>query len=361
MVGRCRTSSTWSPARIRARPSRLALDAQGRPLQAGRLAPRRCTRRSSAWCSARGTVPGMKLEGEKLAGSRAIMRRLDGLVAEPALLPADAERRARGRARRGVGRRGAPAARPPAELGGRSSASHARRSPTQSRARSCPSRRGWRAPIAAADRRRPRARLNDVSDTSMQEDLHALPGHLDRIDALDRRRRPGRGAAQRRRPADRADAGPDATIGDLAPLIDGRPCARAGPRYPSTGRRLAGSTPAGVLPAPVAARRSRGSARPARRAGPRQRTSARPRRLDAGVGEDVGQPLGERVWKNRSSGAQASSTGRSKSSSSPRRRACSALVDAAREALGRRGGRRRLLERGLDPAAQHARRGSGRS
>jgi glutathione S-transferase len=39
------------------------------------------------------TVPGMKLEGEKVVGSRAIMRRLDGLVAEPALYPADPERR----------------------------------------------------------------------------------------------------------------------------------------------------------------------------------------------------------------------------------------------------------------------------
>ena len=33
------------------------------------------------------TVPGMKLDGEKLAGSRKIMRRLDELVAEPPLLP----------------------------------------------------------------------------------------------------------------------------------------------------------------------------------------------------------------------------------------------------------------------------------
>jgi glutathione S-transferase len=33
------------------------------------------------------TVPGMRLNGERLVGSRAIMRRLDRLVAEPALLP----------------------------------------------------------------------------------------------------------------------------------------------------------------------------------------------------------------------------------------------------------------------------------
>ncbi|HWG08185.1 MAG TPA: glutathione S-transferase N-terminal domain-containing protein [Solirubrobacteraceae bacterium] len=34
------------------------------------------------------TVPGMRIDGERLVGSRTIMRRLDELVAEPALLPA---------------------------------------------------------------------------------------------------------------------------------------------------------------------------------------------------------------------------------------------------------------------------------
>lgn len=34
-----------------------------------------------------GTVPGLRLNGERLVGSRAIMRRLDELVPEPALLP----------------------------------------------------------------------------------------------------------------------------------------------------------------------------------------------------------------------------------------------------------------------------------
>ncbi len=34
------------------------------------------------------TVPGMRLDGERIVGPRPIMRRLDTLVAEPALLPA---------------------------------------------------------------------------------------------------------------------------------------------------------------------------------------------------------------------------------------------------------------------------------
>ena len=40
------------------------------------------------------TVPALRIDGEKIQGSRAIMRRLDELVPEPPLLPSDPERRA---------------------------------------------------------------------------------------------------------------------------------------------------------------------------------------------------------------------------------------------------------------------------
>ncbi|MGH2898070.1 MAG: glutathione S-transferase family protein, partial [Solirubrobacteraceae bacterium] len=41
------------------------------------------------------TVPALKLDGgERISGSRAILRRLDELVADPPLLPADADARA---------------------------------------------------------------------------------------------------------------------------------------------------------------------------------------------------------------------------------------------------------------------------
>jgi glutathione S-transferase len=40
------------------------------------------------------TVPGIKIDGEKISGSRAILRRLDELVPEPALYPADPAARA---------------------------------------------------------------------------------------------------------------------------------------------------------------------------------------------------------------------------------------------------------------------------
>jgi glutathione S-transferase len=41
------------------------------------------------------TVPGVRMDGEKMVGSRHIMRRLDELVSEPALLPADTAERAK--------------------------------------------------------------------------------------------------------------------------------------------------------------------------------------------------------------------------------------------------------------------------
>jgi glutathione S-transferase len=41
----------------------------------------------------RGTVPGLVLDGEKIVGSRAIVRALEELVAEPRLLPADEKER----------------------------------------------------------------------------------------------------------------------------------------------------------------------------------------------------------------------------------------------------------------------------
>jgi glutathione S-transferase len=41
------------------------------------------------------TVPGVRADGEKMVGSRHIMRRLDEMVSEPPLLPADATERAK--------------------------------------------------------------------------------------------------------------------------------------------------------------------------------------------------------------------------------------------------------------------------
>ena len=39
------------------------------------------------------TVPGLSIDGEKVVGSRTIMRALEGLIPEPPLVPADPELR----------------------------------------------------------------------------------------------------------------------------------------------------------------------------------------------------------------------------------------------------------------------------
>jgi glutathione S-transferase len=89
------------------------------------------------------------------------------------------------------------------------------------------------------------ARLNHESDASTQEDLRVLPGHLDRVDGW-----VADGVLGGAQP-NAADLQIGASLalamalGDLRPLIEGRPCARlAGYLAPVTG-----SAPAGVLPA----------------------------------------------------------------------------------------------------------------
>ena len=92
----------------------------------------------------RGTVPGLRLDGRKIIGSREIMRALEDAVPEPPLLPADEEGAQVGRARRAVGRRGAAADGAADHLGGAAAlagvdgvlrrATPRSRSPTRSRA-----------------------------------------------------------------------------------------------------------------------------------------------------------------------------------------------------------------------------------
>jgi glutathione S-transferase len=186
-----------------------------------------------------GTVPGMKLEGEKVAGSRAIMRRLDGLVAEPALYPASRPEVEQ------------------AEMWGdevlqplvrRLSWAVLKRVPRAaesfSEGASLPVP-NWMARPSLPLVTKASARLNHESDASTQEDLRVLPGHLDRVDGW-----VADGVLGGAQP-NAADLQIGASLalamalGDLRPLIEGRPCARlAGYLAPVTG-----SAPAGVLPA----------------------------------------------------------------------------------------------------------------
>ncbi len=188
------------------------------------------------------TVPGMRLGDERLVGSRAIMHRLDELAPEPPLLPAV----------------GSPARAEVLEAerwGDEVFQSVPRRiidvaflqrpSAMESYAGKLP------VPIALLRPSLPltarlMARKNKASDAAARADIAALPRHLDRIDAWI---------------ADGLLGGEDPnaadlqigstvrlllTIGDVRPLIAGRPAAELIRYFPAQ----TGEVPPGVLPAP---------------------------------------------------------------------------------------------------------------
>jgi len=190
-----------------------------------------------------GTVPGMRIGRERVVGSRAIMRRLDALAAEPPLLPApgDPAREQVLEAERwgdevlqAVPRRLIDAAflRDPASIEGY--AGDAKLPVPRPVLRAS-------LPLTA----RAMALKNRASDSSARADLLALPGLLDRVDGWI-----GEGLLGGARPnaADLQIGGAIrllASIGDVAPLLAGRLCARLAGYFPP----LAGSVPAGALPA----------------------------------------------------------------------------------------------------------------
>jgi glutathione S-transferase len=189
------------------------------------------------------TVPGMRLGGERLVGSRAIMRRLDALAAEPALLPEP----------------GSPA---------RTRVLEAERwgdEVLQSVPRRIIDVAFLRRPSAmesyAGDAKLPlpvsvmrpalplTARLmavkNKAADGPARADLAALPDQLDRVDGWI-----ADGLLGGEQP-NAADLQIGSTIrlllsiGDVRPLIEGRPAAALARYFPP----LAGEVEAGVLPA----------------------------------------------------------------------------------------------------------------
>jgi glutathione S-transferase len=190
------------------------------------------------------TVPAMRLDdGEKVSGSRAILRRLEEIAPEPALWPADPERRAL------VER---------AEEWGNEVYQPIARRLLWGAIRRCPQAlvsysEGSRIPlpkpaIRAAARALVRGEiaLNRASDGAVRADLRNLPRHLDRVD-----RWIGEGVIGGVAPnaADLQIATTSRllmTIGDVAPFFAGRPAE-------AHARRLfgeqAGSVPRGVLPA----------------------------------------------------------------------------------------------------------------
>lgn len=187
------------------------------------------------------TVPGMKLEGEKLVGSRAIMRRLDALVAEPALYPADPDRRMQvERAEEWGDEVLQPLVR-------RLTWAILKRVPSAAESFSEGAKLlvpTWMArptlPLVA----KTAARLNKESDPSTQVDLRTLPGHLDRVDGwiadgLLGGEHPNAADLQIGSSLNLLQA-----LGDLRALVAERPCARLAAYLPP----VTGTTPAGVLP-----------------------------------------------------------------------------------------------------------------
>ena len=190
-----------------------------------------------------GTVPGMRVDGARLVGSRAIMRRLDELVPAPPLLPPpgdpayarvlEAERWG-DEVLQGVPRRILDVGflRRPSVM--ESYAGDAKLPLPRPLLRPA-------LPLTA----RMMAFKNKASDEAARADLAALPGQLDRIDGWI-----AEGLLGGELP-NAADLQIGSTIrllmsmADLRPPIESRPSARLASYFPP----LSGEIPAGVLPA----------------------------------------------------------------------------------------------------------------
>jgi glutathione S-transferase len=198
------------------------------------------------------TVPGMRLDGERLVGSREIIHRLDSVVAEPALLPApddpkyeavlDAERWG-DEVLQGVARRVIDVA-----LLSRPAAMESYLGDAK-----LPLPRALLRPGFGLTARWMASR-NKARDEAVQADLAELREHLDRIDAWIA---DGLLGGVRPNAAD-LQIGSSIrllmTIGDVRPMIEGRPAAGLTRYFPP----MVGEVDAGALPAEwlsVAARR----------------------------------------------------------------------------------------------------------
>jgi glutathione S-transferase len=193
------------------------------------------------------TVPGLRIDGEKIQGSRAIIQRLDELRPDPPLHPVEPEARAR--------------VEEAERWGDEVLQSAARRLSWQVISRRpdvMPSyARGSRfampdplAKLAARTMAPIEKRVNQATDAALAADLRDLPAHLDRVDAWigegvlggD----PPNAADLQIAPAVRLLM----TIGDVRPMLADRPAEQLALRlFPE----WAGEAPAGILPMPAPA------------------------------------------------------------------------------------------------------------
>ena len=198
-----------------------------------------------------GTVPGMRLDGERLVGSRKIMRRLDELAPEPPLLPADpVEREHVLEAERWGDEVFQSLPRRVLDAGflRDSGAMESYASDVK-----LPLPRAMLRPALPLTAKL-MAKRNHAQDGPVREDLDALSGHLEKIDAW-----VAEGLLGGEEP-NAADLQIGSTIRlletieDVRPLIAGHPAADL-TRYfpPMVGRIPAGTLPAAWLPASPAA------------------------------------------------------------------------------------------------------------
>jgi glutathione S-transferase len=188
------------------------------------------------------TVPGIRLDGERIVGSRAIMRRLDLLAPEPALLPREDGARAEvleaerwgDDVLQSIPRRIVDAGflREPYAM-----ASYA----TDVKLPLPPKMMRPAMPLTA----RMMARLNHAGDEAVRADFAMLPTHLDKIDGWIASGLLGGESPNAADLQIGASIRLLQTIGDVRPLIDGRPAARLA-RYFG---EQAGLIPRGTLPA----------------------------------------------------------------------------------------------------------------
>ena len=189
------------------------------------------------------SVPGLAFaDGERVSGSRRILRRLEERVPEPPLLPAD------GAARREVERAEEWGDQVLQPLARRLAWAAIRRDPAAVMRYSdgaelpvpC-----WFARVNAPVVASLSAWVNGAEDVAVRADLVALPGDLDRVDGWIARGVLGGAAINAADLQIASSLRLLLTVGDVAPLIDARPAGELARRvfgaYP-------GSVPAGTLP-----------------------------------------------------------------------------------------------------------------
>jgi glutathione S-transferase len=197
------------------------------------------------------TVPGVRLEGgEKVVGSRPILRRLEQLAPEPPLFPADPEQRARVEA---------------AEAWGEETLQPVARRMLWPAMRRRPDAivsyiEGSRLPLPAAMARLlapgisvAEMRLNRATSATLAADLAALPGQLDQVDGYIADAVIG---GEQPNAADLQIASTVRllmTLADLDPLIRPRPAGELALRlFPTVpGRMPAGALPPELVPQPA--------------------------------------------------------------------------------------------------------------